>query len=63
MKVTLTGATGFVGSHIRNELESRGHDVTALVRDEEQGKPYIQISGIWAYGDNSSIKLSPSAIT
>ena len=116
MKVALTGATGFIGSHILSELEANGHEVTALVRDEEQaklvesrgatpvvvdlydgsavvnelrgadgaihtaspgdetsanldgavadaaieafadsGKPYIQISGLWVYGDNSSI--------
>ena len=36
MKVALTGATGFVGSHILAELQSNGHDVTALVRDEAQ---------------------------
>jgi nucleoside-diphosphate-sugar epimerase len=116
MKVALTGATGFIGSHILSELEANGHEVTALVRDEEQaklvesrgatpvvvdlydgpavvnelrgadgaihtaspgdetsanldgavadaaieafadsGKPYMQISGVWVYGDNSSI--------
>jgi nucleoside-diphosphate-sugar epimerase len=116
MKVALTGATGFIGSHILSELEAHGHEVTALVRDGEQaervgsrgatpvvvdlydrpavvdllrqadsaihtaspgdetsanldaavaeaaieaftgtGKPYIHISGIWVYGDNSSI--------
>ena len=36
MKVTLTGATGFIGSHILTELHSRGHQVTALVRDDAQ---------------------------
>lgn len=36
MKVALTGATGFIGSHILTELVSHGHDVTALVRDEKQ---------------------------
>jgi nucleoside-diphosphate-sugar epimerase len=121
MKVALTGATGFIGSHVLSELEAHGHEVTALVRDEEQaklvesrgaipvvvdlydrppvvnqlrgadaaihtaspgdetsanldgavadaaieafadsGKPYIQISGIWAYGDNSSINEQSS---
>ena len=36
MKIALTGATGFIGSHIVTELVSHGHDVTALVRDEKQ---------------------------
>ena len=117
MKVALTGATGFIGSHILSELGAHGHEVTALVRDGGQaelvasrgatpvvvdlydpqavvdvlreadggihtaspgdetsanldaavadaaiqafadtGKPYIQISGIWVYGDNPSIR-------
>jgi nucleoside-diphosphate-sugar epimerase len=116
MKVALTGATGFIGSHVLTELQEHGHDVTALVRDETHadvvtargatpavvdlydraavvsllatadagihtaspgdetsanldeavvdaaieafggtGKPYLQISGLWIYGDNTSI--------
>jgi nucleoside-diphosphate-sugar epimerase len=116
MKVVLTGATGFIGSHVLSELHEHGHEVTALVRDDTQakgvaargatpavadlydrravesvlagadgaihtaspgdatsadldsavvdavtsafdgtGKPYLQISGLWVYGDNSSI--------
>ncbi|HEX6453112.1 MAG TPA: NAD-dependent epimerase/dehydratase family protein [Trebonia sp.] len=116
MKVALTGATGFIGSHILTDLQEHGHEVTALVRDDAQaetvaargataavadlydrpavasllgnvdaaihtaspgdatsadldsavvdavaeafagtGKPYLQISGLWIYGDNSSI--------
>ena len=39
MKIALLGATGFVGSAILNEALSRGHSVTALVRDIEKLKP------------------------
>jgi nucleoside-diphosphate-sugar epimerase len=38
MKVTLTGATGFIGSHILTELQEHGHSVTALVRDSPQAE-------------------------
>ena len=116
MKVVLTGATGFVGSHVLADLYKHGHEVTALVRDDAQagivaargatpvvvdlydrpavarllgsadgvihtaspgdatsanldsavvdavidafagtGKPYLQISGLWIYGANTSI--------
>jgi nucleoside-diphosphate-sugar epimerase len=36
MKVALTGATGFVGSHVLADLHKHGHEVTALVRDDAQ---------------------------
>src|SRR4029453_447453 len=116
MKVALTGATGFIGSHVLTDLYKHGHEVTALVRDDDQadivaargaiptvvdlydrprveslfrdadgaihtaspgdassadldsavvdaaidayagtGKPFIEISGVWIYGDNTSI--------
>src|SRR4051794_2382462 len=34
MKVALTGATGFIGSHVLAELLRKGHSVSALVPDD-----------------------------
>jgi len=36
MNVALTGATGFIGSHVLSDLHDHGHQVTALVRNDEQ---------------------------
>jgi nucleoside-diphosphate-sugar epimerase len=36
MKVLLTGAGGFIGSHVLTELQAHGHDVTAPVRGQAQ---------------------------
>jgi nucleoside-diphosphate-sugar epimerase len=36
MEIALTGATGYIGSHILTELQSHGHEVTALVRDDAE---------------------------
>jgi nucleoside-diphosphate-sugar epimerase len=36
--VVLTGAAGFIGSHVLTELHEHGHEVTALVRDDAQAE-------------------------
>ncbi|MEZ8826551.1 NAD(P)-dependent oxidoreductase [Vibrio amylolyticus] len=33
MKVAVLGASGWIGSHVANEAKSRGHQVSALVKD------------------------------
>lgn len=33
MKIAVLGASGWIGSHIAQEAQSRGHDVVAVVRD------------------------------
>jgi nucleoside-diphosphate-sugar epimerase len=38
MKVVLTGATGFIGSHVLADLYKHGHEVIALVRDNLQAE-------------------------
>lgn len=38
MKVALTGATGFIGSHVLAELRQHGHDVMALVRNDTEAE-------------------------
>lgn len=37
MKVLVTGGTGFIGRYLCAELDSRGHDVTALARSPDAG--------------------------
>ena len=46
MQIVMAGSSGFLGTHLRAELERRGHKLTALVRrptelpDESQWDPY-----------------------
>src|SRR5581483_667834 len=37
-RVFITGGTGYIGCHLIPRLISRGHDVTALVRNGSEGK-------------------------
>ncbi|MFA5029961.1 MAG: GDP-mannose 4,6-dehydratase [Patescibacteria group bacterium] len=40
MKILITGISGFVGPHLKNELESAGHDVLGIDRSGDSKKIY-----------------------
>jgi len=46
MNIALIGATGFIGSGLRNELLSRGHRVTALVTHPEKLSPHQNLTAV-----------------
>jgi dihydroflavonol-4-reductase len=51
LRVLVTGATGFTGGHLARTLASRGHDVIALVRDEDRAAPLEQAGISLVRGD------------
>ena len=51
MKVALTGATGFIGSHVLADLHKHGHEVTALVRNDAQADTVAARGAIPAVAD------------
>ena len=40
MKIFITGATGFLGSHLCEQLEIEGHELFILVRSEKKQKEF-----------------------
>lgn len=46
MKITLIGATGYVGSKLLPEALERGHDVTAVVKDPGKLPTHARLKGI-----------------
>jgi dihydroflavonol-4-reductase len=46
LRVLLTGATGYIGSHTASALLERGHEVVALVRDPERLGPALDPHGV-----------------
>lgn len=61
MKVLLIGATGFVGSAIRRELVSRGHQVTAVMRGAANIDPNPLVKAVDADATNPEVLASLAA--
>ncbi len=55
MKVLVTGATGFVGSHLCDLLTKNNHQVFALVRNPTKAKEF-GVPGVHLQGDLSSFE-------
>lgn len=51
MKYFITGATGFIGGRVAQQLRAAGHDVIALVRDPQKAKSLQTIGVQLAPGD------------
>tara|TARA_B100001996_G_scaffold297926_1_gene238325 strand:+ start:126 stop:263 length:138 start_codon:yes stop_codon:yes gene_type:complete len=42
MKITITGGSGFLGSHVADELTARGHKVKIFDKKNQNGKNQIR---------------------
>src|SRR5476651_1911297 len=45
MRIFLTGATGYIGAAVLDALVRGGHDITALVRDNEKARRVAKRGG------------------
>jgi len=61
-KVLVTGASGFIGSHLATALVARGDEVTCLVRRSSQVEHLRALKVCLAYGDVTDPDSLPSAI-
>lgn len=61
MRIFITGATGFVGSHVMDQILSRGHDILAFTLKKDANENWggrIQ----WLYGDMEDLEELKPAI-
>ncbi len=61
MQIFLTGASGYVGKHIAEELEIRGHRVTGLAR-KPSARTAAAESIDWCFSDLSQLELIGDAM-
>ena len=58
MKVLVTGASGFLGSHVAEQLVDRGHSVVALVRRSSNTK-FLSSLKVDLYPDEQALGPCP----
>jgi nucleoside-diphosphate-sugar epimerase len=51
MKYFLTGATGFIGAHVAQQLAQAGHQVIAIVRRPEKAQDLVKLGAVIHKGD------------
>lgn len=61
MKIAIIGATGFVGSHILEELKNRNHQITAISRNPKANADTENIK--WAKANVLDVKELASVLT
>ena len=61
-KVLVTGANGFIGTHLVATLAARGDEVTCLVRKSSKADHLKSLGGTLAYGDVTDLETLPPAI-
>ena len=61
MKVFVTGATGFIGSRVIDQLLHAGHEISALVRTEASAKPLAERGVEIVKGDLTSLEAAAEA--
>ena len=62
MKALVTGATGFVGSHVAEALRRRGDDVTALARSARKAEPLTAMGASVVAGDLHDVEALQRAV-
>ncbi len=60
MKILITGATGFVGKALTNELLAQGHEINILSRDQQKAKLIFQHEKVKTFEWKNVLELPPA---